>query len=290
MYNWRGFYTGDVMGERIAVKVLGIGDNVVDKYTYKRIMYPGGNALNFSVYAKTIGADAAYLGIFGTDDEAQHIRNVLKELAIDTKRCQEVEGESGYALVGLENGDRVFLESNDGGIRKYHKLQLNKEDIKYIQSFDLLHTSKYSYLEKEMPNIKAAGVPVSFDFSDDFTEEYLLEIGPFVDYSFLSCSHLTEEEAKAVLKKMVSLGSTLSIATMGAEGALLYDGVSFYKQIPKLIEAVDTLGAGDSFLTAFLLHYLQQEQDGLETALAKAAEFAAASCLVEGAFGHGKAY
>jgi sugar/nucleoside kinase (ribokinase family) len=89
---------------------------------------------------------------------------------------------------------------------------------------------------------------------------------------------------------MAALGSRLSVATMGAEGALLYDGKSFYKQKPKLIDAVDTLGAGDSFLTAFLLHYLQNEQDGLEVSLAKAAEFAASSCLVEGAFGHGKAY
>ena len=272
------------------MKILGIGDNVVDKYTYKRTMYPGGNALNFSVYAQMLGADSAYLGIFATDEEAQHIKAVLKDLVIDTQRCKEVEGESGYALVGLENGDRVFLESNDGGIRKYHKLQLNKEDINYIQSFDLLHSSKYSYIEEEMPTLKAAGVPISFDFSDDFTEDYLSEIGPYVDYSFLSCSHLTEEETRAVLKKMEALGSRLSVATMGAEGALLYDGKSFYKQKPKLIEAVDTLGAGDSFLTAFLLHYLQNEEVGLEASLAKAAEFAASSCLVEGAFGHGKAY
>ncbi len=272
------------------VKVLGIGDNVVDKYTYKRIMYPGGNALNFSVYAQMLGADSAYLGIFATDEEAQFIKDVLQNLFIDTKHCKEVEGESGYALVGLENGDRVFLESNDGGIRKYHKLQLNKEDLNYIQSFDLLHSSKYSYIEEEMPALKAAGVPISFDFSDDFTEDYLSEIGPYVDYSFLSCRHLTEAETREVLKKMAALGSRLSVATMGAEGALLYDGKSFYKQKPKLIDAVDTLGAGDSFLTAFLLHYLQNEQDGLEVSLAKAAEFAASSCLVEGAFGHGKAY
>lgn len=34
------------------MKVLGIGDNVVDKYVHLRMMYPGGNALNFSVFAK----------------------------------------------------------------------------------------------------------------------------------------------------------------------------------------------------------------------------------------------
>ena len=89
---------------------------------------------------------------------------------------------------------------------------------------------------------------------------------------------------------MISLGNKLAVATMGADGALLYDGNSFYKQKPRLVEAVDTLGAGDSFLTAFLVHLLQYEQEGIEAALAKGAEFAASSCLVEGAFGYGKAY
>lgn len=48
------------------MKVIGIGDNVVDKYEHRRVRYPGGNALNFSVYAAMLDASAAYLGIFGT--------------------------------------------------------------------------------------------------------------------------------------------------------------------------------------------------------------------------------
>ena len=31
------------------VKVLGFGDNVVDKYEHLKMMYPGGNAVNFAV-------------------------------------------------------------------------------------------------------------------------------------------------------------------------------------------------------------------------------------------------
>ena len=37
------------------LRVLGLGDNVVDKYMHIRTMYPGGNALNFAVYAKMFG-------------------------------------------------------------------------------------------------------------------------------------------------------------------------------------------------------------------------------------------
>ena len=68
------------------------------------------------------------------------------------------------------------------------------------------------------------------------------------------------------------------------------------------MEAVDTLGAGDSFATAFLLSWragqLEHGEDMdsalrarlLEGALERAAGFSAQTCLVCGAFGEGKAY
>lgn len=38
------------------MKVLGIGDNVCDVYVHQKRMYPGGQALNFAVNAKMLGA------------------------------------------------------------------------------------------------------------------------------------------------------------------------------------------------------------------------------------------
>ena len=37
------------------MKVIGVGDNVVDQYAHIRTMYPGGNALNFAAYASMLG-------------------------------------------------------------------------------------------------------------------------------------------------------------------------------------------------------------------------------------------
>lgn len=39
------------------VSALGFGDNVVDKYEHIKTMYPGGNCVNFAVYAKMFGAN-----------------------------------------------------------------------------------------------------------------------------------------------------------------------------------------------------------------------------------------
>lgn len=49
-----------------------------------------------------------------------------------------------------------------------------------------MHSGNYCFTERELPKIKAAGVPISFDFSDDSTDEYFEQIAPFVTYAFMS--------------------------------------------------------------------------------------------------------
>lgn len=276
------------------MRVIGVGDNVVDKYEHIRTMYPGGNALNFSVYAKQLGIQSAYLGMFGSDKEAEHVMNVINKLEIDISRCRQVDGENGYTRVTIEGGDRIFLKSNRGGVLKTYGLHLDERDLQYIKHFDLVHTSRYSYMEGELDKINKIGVPISFDFSDEFTIEYIYKVAPKINFAFFSCSHLKADEAVNLLKKVYNLGCRIAIATLGTKGALLYNGDSFYEQQAKLVHAVDTLGAGDSFITAFLINYINGYKDEninieelIRVSLNKGVEFASKTCMLAGAFGYG---
>ncbi|MCI9395246.1 MAG: hypothetical protein HFF35_10945 [Oscillospiraceae bacterium] len=131
--------------------------------------------------------------------------------------------------------------------------------------------------------------------------ERVERVAPCIDYAFLSCGGAATQETAADICRMINgKGTGMVIATRGSEGAMLYDGTDFYTQPPKLVEAVDTLGAGDSFAAAFLLAWLKQkdraEQDPsirpavLREALEQAAEFSSKTCLVYGAFGEGTAF
>ena len=111
------------------MKVIGIGDNVCDKYVHQKTMYPGGQALNFAVYARMLGADSGYLGVFGTDEVAEHVQKTLDQYQVDRSRCRQYEGANGCARVNLVDGDRVFLGSNKGGVLREHPLQLSDEDL-----------------------------------------------------------------------------------------------------------------------------------------------------------------
>lgn len=270
------------------VKVLGIGDNVVDKYVHLQTMYPGGNALNFSVFAKQLGAESAFIGVFGDDREAQHVQRVVKELGVDISRCRQVPGENGCARVTLENGDRVFLGSNEGGVTREFPLELTEEDIGFIRQCAVMHTGLYSHTGHLLPKLATLGVPLSFDFSDDFLQEQLDQAIPYADFAFFSCSHLSEQETEAFLKANGNRKGQILVATRGGDRAVCFDGERYYYQAPEYVEAIDTMGAGDSFITAFLLHFL--ESRSIPESLKAGAAFAARSCLTEGSFGFGAPY
>ena len=49
------------------VKVIGIGDSMVDKNLTSGMMYPGGQSLNIPVNMHFLGAESAFIGCFGND-------------------------------------------------------------------------------------------------------------------------------------------------------------------------------------------------------------------------------
>lgn len=277
------------------VSVVGFGDNVVDIYTHENVQYPGGNCVNLAVYAKMFGAKrCAYMGYFGTDKNADHVISALREEQIELVKCKKIEGENGYSRCTLEDGDRVFLDYNEGGVRSRHIYDLDEFDLEYLAEFDLVHSGNYCYMESQLPKIKAAGLPLSFDFSDDSEPEYYEKIAPLVTYAFCSFDG-TDDEVKEHLQKVASYGPKIVCASRGAKGCMLYANHEFFEQSAYPIEkAIDTMGAGDSLITTFMVGYLDRKKKGMHDDVAikesikEAAKYAAKVCQMEGAFGHGK--
>ena len=276
------------------MKVIGVGDNVCDKYKHTGMMYPGGQALNFAVYARLLGHDSAFLGVLGTDDVAAHILSTLDVIGVEHPRCVQKNGENGYTIVDLKDGERTFLYSNKGGISREQPISFSDDDLQYISGFELLHTSNNSHLDDKLSLLSGTGVPVSYDFSTQWTDEARLKNAKYIQYAFLSCADTPEEKIQNVCKRIADMGCFMIIATRGKQGTLLYNGDSFFVHIPQLVEAIDTLGAGDSFATAFLLQYIpsvgEEESHRINKALQAGADFSAKICMIHGAFGYGKAY
>ncbi|RLM16624.1 ribokinase [Gibbsiella quercinecans] len=270
------------------MKVIGIGDNVVDQYAHLRIRYPGGNALNFSVYAKLLQAQAAYLGVFGDDAAGQQVQRALAAHHVDISRCRQVAGPNGCAGLTVEQGERIFIGSNQGGIRKTTPMDFVLDDTDYLRGFSLSHTSCYSYLDPLLPALHALPGLLSYDFSDDFNPETALPLCQWLDFAFFSCADLEPAACRQLLEAAVGAGCRYAIATRGAQGAWLFDGAKLFEQPALQVVPRDTLGAGDAFITAFLLAFCQS--NAIAASLQKGAQFAAEICLQDGSFGFGESY
>ncbi|TCV58701.1 MULTISPECIES: fructoselysine 6-kinase [Neorhizobium] len=276
-------------------KVLGLGDNVVDRYLNAGKMYPGGNALNFSVYARMLGADAAFLGTFGTDAAGRHVRSTLEELAIPTTLCRIVDGENGHADVRVVDGNREFVFSNRGGVARENPFTPSQTDLDYIAGFRLVHTSCYSHLNLHLAALRNASALLSYDFSYRWqVDELIGPVTPHIDFAAFSAGDIGCERGLEALRQAVSNGCSLALATFGPEGATAYNGVDFISVLPKPANVVDTLGAGDAFITATLLSLLaagwtrgnRPSADAIAIAMEKGRQFAAEICGIDGAFGH----
>lgn len=271
------------------MKLIGIGDNVVDYYQDQGLMYPGGNALNVAVAAKRSGASGcAYLGIIGDDAAAEHVVSCMGEEGIDFSRIRRAHGPNGEAVVALNGeGDRIFVGTNRGlRVQSLLKLQLTQDDLDYIDAYDVVHSSVNSDVEHLLHRL--AHKPISFDFSTRkrWNESYLLQVCPYLEYAFFSGSEMATDEIGSLFHQVHELGVRVVGVTRGAEPALFSENGTVYSQSHTSDIVVDTMGAGDSFIGGFLAHY--HVHRNMQEALLQAARSAAVTCGYYGAFGYGK--
>jgi fructoselysine 6-kinase len=261
------------------MRILGAGDNVVDRYHDLGRMFPGGNALNVAVAAERAGAGAAYIGAVGTDRAGDVVIAGLRAEGVDTSRVRVLDGPNAYADVTLVEGDRVFVGA-DVGVSRF---RLDADDLAWAGTFDLVHTGDCSMLEDQVADLARIS-RVSFDFSIHRDPAYLEPLLQHVAIACFSATDLTEEAALDLLVTAVARGPRLALATRGIAPALLHDGRRTWHQEVVPTHVVDTLGAGDSFIGRFLVGVVDGEDPAVT--LEAAARAAAVTCGSYGAFGH----
>lgn len=273
------------------MKIIGIGDSVIDYYKDQGKMYPGGNALNVAVMAKRNGMDkTSFIGILGMDEAGDHIISCLKEEGVDISRIRHVKGPTGEAVVSLtREGERIFVSTNrESRVQSLVSLRFNEADMNYINSHDIIHTSISinTDLSDELPNLSK--IPISFDFStsENWTEEYLQKVCPYLTYAFFSGSEFSLSEIEELTEYVHELGVPVVGITRGENPAVFSENGIMFEQPSVLTSVVDTMGAGDSFIASFLTNYHQDRS--MISALQRAAEYAAKVCGYYGSFGYGK--
>lgn len=279
------------------MKIAAIGDNVIDRYMNVNKMFPGGNAVNVAAHARKLGAEAAYVGSLGADAEGKIIIDALKDLNVDLSQCIFLKDSTTKKCdINIIEGERSYLGADEGA-NWAHTTTITDSDVNYLKDFDLIHTSCNAKLHEDIYKLKDLDSMVTFDYSvkDKYrTDEFLELTCPYLELALFSCDNMTEEEIKELEKRVYSKGCKNVIATRGIEGQIFYNGKEFIEGKAKYVKAIDTMGAGDSFLAAVLVSLLEDgwkkgsvlSKVKIEKALEKGAEYSAKNCLSEGGFGY----
>lgn len=267
------------------MKMIAVGDNVTDCYLDQKIYYPGGNAVNVAVNCKRDGFDeVAYIGVFGNDKNAEHIKWSLDQEQVSYSRARTMYAISGRPGVNLDkDGDRIFVGGPKNTAQHLVRLKLLPEDLEYIKEFDVCHTSCYSSIEPELVNLKSA-CQVSFDFSENHDPDYLKQVCPYIRFAFFSGSNLSEEELGQLADQCHALGTEIVGITRGSKGAFFSQNGTRYNQGIKETNVVDTMGAGDSFIAGFLTQFTRT--GNMAESLDFAVSCSAKTCTFFGGYGY----
>lgn len=268
------------------MKIIGIGDNVMDAYLHQKKLYPGGNSVNVPVLAQRYGCEAAaYIGVIGNDPSGQHFLAALEQENIDVSRLRIAEGITARNFISLdENGDRHFVGNNGSNVVQYmFKLALNYDDYRFIEQYSVVHTSVHSFIDDLLPAIQQRA-PISLDFSDGYNETNIAKLAPLLHFAFFSGGDKSETEVEELADYATKCGARTVVVTLGTRGSYVRQGDRTHRQPCVPADVIDALGAGDSYIAAFLAKYDESRGD-IESAARAASEFAAQCCMHYGAFG-----
>jgi len=232
------------------LKIIAVGDNCIDNYVELGQRFPGGNALNLAVYASRIpGFKVLYCGVVGTDEAGDFLLDQMRREGLSIENVIRLPGNTAVTTILIRDGDRIFAEYTEG-VQK--DAILSKKMLPLLQSADLVHFTIGGWGREKIPDLYL-GPKMSCDFSNRYNDP-ALEAMYCLDYNFFSGGDLilrginVEEKLHELKKKTRGL----VIMTLGEHGSIAFDGEKIYTSNAYPVKVVDTLGAGDAYIAAFL--------------------------------------
>lgn len=236
------------------MKIATVGDNCMDVYEKQGAAYPGGNPVNVAVYSVRLGANASYTGAVGTDKYGKIMLEALRQKGVDTSHVKQLPGSTAITQVELVEGDRVFGDYDEGVLADF---KLAEEDVEFLASHDIVVSGLWGNVERDLCRIKAKGTPVAFDFATKLDDPVVERAVYDVDYAFVAYDEGDNDFIRSYMKEMQAKGPKIVVATLGDKGSIAYDGEQYHSFGIIPCDVVDTMGAGDSYIAAFLVGILQ---------------------------------
>lgn len=226
----------------------------------------GGSAANTIIGASYFGAKTFYTCNVASDESGDFYVADLKAAGVDTNMDGERDqGVTGKCLVMVtpdaERTMNTYLGiTSDLHEKHIHEDALASSEYVYIEGYLVTSDTSRAAAIRVRELARKHGVKIAMTFSDpamvQFFKDGLLEmLGDGVDLLFcneqeamLLAGSDNLDDALVTLKQHAKAFAV----TLGAKGALAFDGRTLHEIAPHVVKAVDSNGAGDMFAGAFL--------------------------------------
>lgn len=231
----------------ISATLASVGDNCIDAYLPPvDCRFAGGNAVNVAAGLRRAGFAVDYFGAVGNDTDGRTMIAVLEREGIGTSWVRVLDAPTSVTEIRLANGEREF---SDYAVEAAELFRLGSREMKELAGRGNVHGV---HLENDMTLFLAlaeSGVRLSYDFA----EQRDLAVVCGLDVAFFSArddESLTD--ARELAQAAASGGARQAVVMCGARGSVGCDGKALVRVRAQPIVPVDTCGAGDSYIAAFV--------------------------------------
>lgn len=214
-----------------------------------------------------LGNRVGFISRIGNDSLGEVALARLSEIGVDVSRVRRSVETLGSGLsVILHHGAWRNILTYLGTISQ---LTYEDLDIEYLCSGRHFHFSSF-YLQTALrprvvelfKRINAAGLTISLDTNDDPDDQWetVQEVLPYVNVLLPNEREALkisgEAELEGAIAKLAEI-VPLVVVKLGPAGAIARRGKEQFSSVPVRVDAVDPIGAGDSFDAGFLTQYMR---------------------------------
>lgn len=256
-----------------------------DKY----YVNPGGKGANQAVAIAKLGGKVAMIGKVGSDETGDALKNNLKAMGVDESMVTRADVPSGIAMIIVEGGEnRIILYK--GANHSVTKADVD-EGLKNAKPGDALvmqleiplETVTYAAaVAKQKGMLVLLNPAPAVPLGEELLKNVDIIAPNETETKILTGVGLDSDVHIALaVKKLYQLGVKRVIITMGSRGSIVAEGQTITPVEPRKVKAVDTTSAGDTFVGATVLRYL--DGDTLEDAARFASVASSITVTREGA-------
>lgn len=219
--------------------------------------FPGGKGANQAVAASRLGGDVTMFGAVGTDESGQMCLTALEQSGVGIGLVQKVSSPTSTALVMVEHSGENQIVVADGAN------QFASFDSDFVAAADAVIV-QFEIPESVVLEVAKATKGI-FCVNAAPVREISNELAALIDVLIVN-----EHE----FAQLGNPNSGLVVVTAGAGKVIAYqNGEVVATSQPPKVEAIDTVGAGDTFVGAFVVAYASGKSisDSLDVACAASA-------------------